>query len=49
MIKYIWAYIATLVVFLAFDAVWPSIMGQALYKPVLGDILLPAFKPVPEL
>jgi uncharacterized membrane protein len=49
MIKYIWAYIATLVVFLACDAVWLGRMGEILYKPTLGGILLPAFKPIPAL
>ena len=49
MIKFIWAYGITLVVFLGCDSVWLGIMGQALYKPILGDILLPTFKPVPAL
>jgi uncharacterized membrane protein len=39
----------TLAVFLACDALWLSTMGQSVYRPVLGDILLPAFQPVPAL
>ncbi|MDR3463930.1 MAG: DUF2177 family protein [Beijerinckiaceae bacterium] len=49
MIKFILAYIATLVVFLALDAIWLGRMGEIMYKPTLGDILLPAFRPVPAL
>ncbi len=49
MTKYIAAYIATIVVFFAFDFGWLSIMGEALYKPTLGDILLPKFLPAPAL
>jgi uncharacterized membrane protein len=49
MTKYIAAYVATLIVFLALDFVWLSIMGNALYKPTLGDILLPTFSPAPAL
>jgi uncharacterized membrane protein len=49
MTKYIAAYVATLVVFFALDFVWLSIMGNALYKPTLGDILLPKFSPAPAL
>lgn len=49
MIRYIAAYAATLVVFLAIDAIWLTIMANALYKPTLGDILLPQFQPAPAL
>ena len=49
MSRYIAAYIATLVIFFALDFVWLSIMGNALYKPTLGDILLPKFSPAPAL
>lgn len=33
------AYIATMVVFLAIDAVWLSTMSSRLYRPALGDML----------
>ncbi len=49
MIKYVAAYVATLVVFLAVDAVWLSLMTTRLYKPTLGDILLPKFLPAPAV
>jgi uncharacterized membrane protein len=49
MAKSIAAYVATLVIFLAIDAVWLGIMGAALYKPTLGDILLPKFSAAPAL
>lgn len=49
MIRYITAYFATLIVFVAIDAVWLSIMANALYKPTLGDILLPEFAPAPAV
>lgn len=47
MVKYIIAYVVTLVVFLAIDAVWLSVMASRLYKPTLGDILLPEFLVAP--
>ncbi|EKS33639.1 hypothetical protein HMPREF9696_02759 [Afipia clevelandensis ATCC 49720] len=34
-------YISALIIFGAVDAVWLSMMGPLIYKPVLGDILLP--------
>ena len=49
MIRYIAAYVATLVVFLAIDAVWLTLMASRLYKPTLGDILLPKFLPGPAV
>ena len=49
MIKYIAAYVATLVVFLAVDSVWLGLMGSRLYRPILGDILLPKFLPAPAI
>ena len=45
--KYAIAYVATLVIFLAIDAVWLTIMAARLYKPTLGDILLPNFLVAP--
>ena len=47
MVKYVIAYIVTLVVFLAADAVWLGTMATRLYKPTLGDILLPEFVVAP--
>ena len=35
------AYAAILVPFCILDAVWLTVMGKVLYKPTLGDILLP--------
>lgn len=36
---YLAAYVASLVVFVGIDAVWLSLMGPRLYRPVLGDLL----------
>lgn len=47
--KYAVAYVATLVVFLAIDFVWLSSMASVLYRPVLGDMLAPEFRPVPAV
>jgi uncharacterized membrane protein len=41
---YLVAYISALIVFGAIDAAWLSIAGAILYRPVLGDILLPTVK-----
>jgi uncharacterized membrane protein len=49
MIRYVAAYVATLVAFLAIDSVWLTLMANRLYKPTLGDILLPKFLPAPAL
>ncbi len=49
MIRYIAAYVATLVVFLAIDSVWLTVTANTLYKPTLGDILLPQFLPAPAI
>jgi uncharacterized membrane protein len=38
-----------LLVFGAGDAIWLSLMGPALYRPVLGDILLPALRIPPAV
>ena len=38
------AYITTLIVFAIIDAAWLSTMGSVLYRPVLGDIVLPSLR-----
>ncbi len=47
--QYIVMYVAALVVFVAIDASWLSVMGNALYRPVLGDILLPTLRVPPAI
>jgi uncharacterized membrane protein len=37
---YIVYYISTLVVMGGFDAIWLTVMGNKLYRPVLGDTML---------
>jgi uncharacterized membrane protein len=49
MTRYIAAYVATFVVFVAIDFVWLSSMANVLYKPVLKDILLPEFRLAPAV
>jgi len=46
---WIYAYGATAFVMLALDVVWLSLMGKALYRPVLGDILLDGFRVAPAV
>lgn len=46
---YITAYFATLIVFVAIDFVWLSSMANRLYRPTLGDILAPQFRPAPAV
>jgi uncharacterized membrane protein len=38
--RYLFAYLAALVVALAMDFVWLSVAGKLLYRPRLGDMLL---------
>jgi uncharacterized membrane protein len=40
-------YFATLIAFLAMDAVWLTATSTPIYRATLGDILLTGFKPVP--
>lgn len=49
MTRYIAAYIATLIVFLAIDFVWLSSTANTLYKPILKDILAPEFRLAPAV
>lgn len=43
------AFISTLIVFLAIDFVWLSLMANALYRPVLGDMLVTEFRVAPAV
>ena len=43
------AYAGAAVAMLAMDAVWLSVSADLLYRPLLGDILLPGFRPVPAI
>jgi uncharacterized membrane protein len=46
---YVISYIATALVFLAADAVWLTVAGAALYRPMLGDLVLERFRLVPAV
>ena len=41
------AYISTGIVFLGLDAIWLTFAGGLLYRPLIGDLLLPTFKLAP--
>ena len=43
------AYAAILLPFCLLDAVWLTVMGKVLYKPTLGDILLPGVNLPPAI
>lgn len=43
------AYAAAAVTMLGMDAVWLGIAADLLYRPLLGDILLQDFRPVPAI
>jgi uncharacterized membrane protein len=43
------SYIIALLLFAVLDFMWLSIMGPALYKPALGDILAPAVRMGPAV
>ncbi|TPN81853.1 DUF2177 family protein [Mesorhizobium sp. CU2] len=47
MIRHAFAYVATLITFLAIDAVWLTMMSQRLYRRYLGDILADSVNPAP--
>lgn len=42
-------YVCTLVPFLLLDAAWLTVAGKLLYRPTLGDILLPSLNPAPAV
>jgi uncharacterized membrane protein len=46
---YLTAYISALLTFIVVDFLWLSTMSSRLYKPVLGDILLPNFSVMPAV
>jgi uncharacterized membrane protein len=46
---FLYSYAIALVLFAALDIIWLSIMGPALYRPTLGDILAPAVRMGPAL
>ncbi len=46
---YLVSYLAAAVVFLGFDAIWLSVMGNALYRPLLGDLLAEKFNLLPAI
>ena len=43
------AYITALIVFVLVDAIWLSVMGNLIYRPILGDILLPSLRIAPAI
>ena len=47
--KWIVAYLAAGLSFGALDAAWLSWAGKNLYRPALGDLLAPSFRPVPAI
>jgi uncharacterized membrane protein len=47
--KYAIAYVSTMAVFLAIDAVWLTAMASRLYRRHIGDLLADAFNPVPAV
>jgi len=46
---YLVAYVTVLIVFGVIDAGWLTTMGPVLYRPTLGDILLPSLRIAPAL
>jgi uncharacterized membrane protein len=46
---YIAAYVVVLLVFGAIDAGWLSTMGPLIYRPTLGDILVPSLRIAPAV
>lgn len=44
MMRLVTAYMSTGAVLLGIDAIWLSIVGDYLYRPLLGDLLAPQFR-----
>lgn len=49
MITYLLSYIVAFVLFTTLDIIWLTLMGSALYRPVLGDMLAPSVRVAPAL
>jgi uncharacterized membrane protein len=47
MMRLVVAYVATGIVFLGLDAVWLTLASKLLYRPLIGELLLPSFKLTP--
>jgi uncharacterized membrane protein len=47
--SYVTTYFAILVPFCLLDGVWLTVMGRLLYRPTLGDILLPSVNLAPAV
>lgn len=47
--KWIAAYLAAGLSFAVLDAAWLSWAGKNLYRPALGDLLAPSFRPAPAI
>ena len=47
--KWIVAYVAAGLSFGALDALWLSWAGKNLYRPALGELLAPSFRPAPAI
>ena len=47
--KWVIAYVAAGVSFGALDALWLGWAGKNLYRPALGDLLAPSFRPAPAI
>jgi uncharacterized membrane protein len=46
---YLIAYGAAALTMLGLDAIWLTLAANALYRPLLGDIMLPGFRPAPAI
>jgi uncharacterized membrane protein len=46
---YLIATAITLVVFVGIDFIWLTAMAERLYRPVIGDMLAPEFRPLPAV
>ena len=49
MITYLICYVVAFVLFAALDIVWLMLMGSALYRPILDDMLAPTVRVAPAL
>ncbi len=47
--SYILSYFVALIIFTGVDFVWLSRMGDAFYRPVMGDMVAEAFRPAPAI
>jgi uncharacterized membrane protein len=47
--QYLVGYVVAALIMLALDAIWLTLTASTLYRPLIGDLMLDGFRPVPAI